>query len=43
MINIIKEEIDELEEKSLNEYLKHSIEKHSNLQVYENLNDELNN
>ena len=43
MINIIIEEIDELEEKSLNEYLKQSIEKHSNLQVYENLNDELNN
>ena len=37
------DKLSELEEKSLNEYLKQSIEKHSNLQVHENLKDELNN
>lgn len=37
------DKLSELEEKSLNEHLKSSIEKHSNLQVYENLKDELNN
>lgn len=37
------EKLSELEEKSLNEYLKKSIERHSNLQFYENLKDELNN
>ena len=41
--NEIFDKLSELEEKSLNEYLKQSIEKHSNLQVYENLKDELNN
>ena len=36
------EKLSELEEKSLNEYLKNSIEKHSNLEYYENLKNELN-